>query len=95
MSIKPGDLIIYTYRHFLNSKYSTLRYKKGVFVREVKTKTSKLYDEINPFCIIKIEGNKGLSKIRLTHIKNLNAPVEIESDELEIRFIDQSQLQEA
>lgn len=62
---KPGDRIIYTYRHWLNSKSSTLIRRNGAFVRYVKSRKDGKIRE----CVVQIDTNKYTSTVSIYAIR--------------------------
>jgi len=65
-----GDKILYQYTHHLNSRSTTEIVKEGIFIRRVKRKGS-VYDwDVNQKCVVKLNGNKNTSTIRMTEIRH-------------------------
>lgn len=67
---KNGDIVLWTYKHFMNRKQFTYITKRGTFIRHVKYKKKHLADwAIHRRCIVKFDGNKTFSNVDVDQLK--------------------------
>lgn len=64
--MKYGDRIEWTYRHFVNSKSSTMRTKRGTFEGLIKHTARHKGSQM---AVVRFEGNKRQSKIPLIELR--------------------------
>jgi hypothetical protein len=76
-----GDVVKYIYRHWLNSKQSTLIAKYGVYLREVDARKSnrakripQYNSETSPYSIVHFKGNKTPSKVLTKKLSIIDNP---------------------
>lgn len=65
----PGHRVEYTYTHYTNSTTYFERTKKGTLIRAIRDKKN-LYRPTE-FWMVRIDGNKSLSKISEKKLKNI------------------------
>lgn len=61
--MEQGDLIIYQYTHWLNSRSKTVISKEGYFIRYVTKRNGKI-DK----CLVMLNGNKNPSKVWINEV---------------------------
>lgn len=66
----PNCEVEYKYQHWLNSTSYTMIYKKGIVVRHVRERGG--LQRPTGYVMVKLNGNKGLSKIHESKLKNLS-----------------------
>lgn len=66
-----GDIVEYSYWHSLNRKSKTFIIKNGVFIKYIK---QPMYKNGIPGkeAVIKLNGNKTISRVYLSQIKKIN-----------------------
>lgn len=67
--IYPNLIVDYTYTHKLNRKSSTQIVKRGIVIRAVREKSGM--QRPTGFYMVKLNGNKGLSKIHYSNLLSL------------------------
>ena len=68
---RKDDCVLWTYKHYLNSKAYTLITKKGKFIRRIKSKRvdgGASWDEYE-YCLVHFRGNKNPSRVKIEEIK--------------------------
>lgn len=67
-SFKKGDRVVWTYRHWLNSKSSTLLQKDGTFIETTGKKKNKRYVS-GTHAKVHFDGNKHPSVVPIKELK--------------------------